>query len=410
MATVLTQSEDRYSKIYQEIKTDHELLVKDVKRFVNSARQRIPDLCNALKEKEENGLKLSFQEIRDRIYRDCSQFWEKETIRSAFPEWMKIDATPLSDDLVPQGFMPFGNSGMMIPVEDKKYYNQQIEETILLIKRNFRQIIKESENAKDVQKAFNDYCYANQALKNVKYYIENIGKNYKMTLVNPITDMVKPLRKPISVYNLNFPMHEDYIKYCDSIREKIDLYKKQLDNLVDGLYKYPIYTLNDIREMDFRATSLLIESYQAVNFKSSQTLDDMFATDKKTDTMTEKVAGKSSKTRTLVCKKCLKKFDAEKNDDPPIMQIDRGSPTGFRCPECLGMEMVDRGLTKDIVIQRKPFLEKISDHIKKHPSMGFFSIYGKAVKEVLTGTRKALASELLKQSKFGSTNSSFNKI
>lgn len=408
MATILTESEDRYSRIYQEIQSDYDFLYKDIKKFVNSAKQRIPDLCNCLKEKDNNGIKLSFQEIRNRIYKDCSQFWEKDTIRSAFPEWLKQNAE--LDDFVPSGFVPFGLSGMMLPQDDKKYFNTEIEQTTLILKRYFRLMIKECEGSKDLQKAFNDYCYANQALKNVKYYIENIGRSYKMRLVNPITDEEKPLRKPISVYNLNFPMHDEYLPYCDSIREKIELHIKQLRNLVDGLYKYPIYSIEEIKEMDYRATSLLIESYQAVNFKSSQTLDDMFDTDKKTDSMTEKQAGKSSSTKTLVCKKCLKKYDAEKNDDPPVMEIDRGSPTGLRCPTCLGMDIVERGLTKDIVIQRKPFLEKVSDHINNHPAMGFFSIYGKAVKEVLAGTRKALASEMLRQTKFGSTNSSFNKV
>jgi hypothetical protein len=401
---------DKYSQLIEEITSDHEQVIKNVNKFVNSATQRIPALCNYLKNREtEDGIKLYNEEIRKKVYQDCSEFWEKETVRKNFPDWLIADFTEI-DDFIPKGYMPYGNSGMMIPVEEHKFFDQNLEQTVIAMKRNFRQLIKEAESSTEVQKAFSDYCYANEALKNVKWYIENVGKQFKMRLIDPITLEGKQLRKPISVYNLSFPVHDDLKPYLDSIREKKDLYEKQLDNMVESMYKYPIMSIEDAQYIDKCFTTLLIEAYQSVNFKSSQTLEEMFETEKLTATMTEKQAGKRSDTKTLVCKTCLKKFNAEKNDDLPIMEIDRGSSTGFRCPTCLGMEVIKRGLTKDIVIQRRPFLEQVSAHIKQYPAMGVFTRFGGSVKKVLTGTRKALASGMLKDNHFGSSNNSFSKI
>lgn len=354
---------------------------------------------------------MSLQEIRNKVYSDCAEFWEKETIRKNFPSWLIADFTGDLDDMTPKGYTIYGNSGMMIPTEERKYFSESLEQTIISLKRGFRQLIKEAENGNDVQQAFSDYCYANEALKNVKWYIENIGKQYKLQLIDPITLEGKQLRKPISVYNLNFPVHDDLKPILDSIREKKDLYEKQLDNMVESMYKYPIMSIEDAQYIDKCFTSLLIKSYQSVNFKSSQTLDEMFETEKLTHTgLTEKQAGKRSSTKTLVCKTCLKKFNAEKNDDLPVMEIDRGSPTGFRCPTCLGMEVVKRGLTKDIVIQRRPFLEQVKHHVSKYPEMGVFERFGSSVKKVLAGTRKTLASGMLKDNHFGSSNNSFAKL
>ena len=412
MATIVSVT-DKYTQLIQVIRLDHEATLKNVKRFTNSSKTRIPDLCNYLKDREtDDGFKMSLKDIRETIFRDCSEFWERETIRKAFPTWLIADYADNEQlDQTPQGYTQYGNSGMMIPVEDKKYYSAELESCVLMIKRSFRQLIKEAENSNDVQEAFSDYCYANNALKNVKSYIENVGKQFKLQLVDPTTDEVKQLRKPISVYNLNFPVHDDLKPYYESITQKAELFIKQLNVLINGLYRYPILSMEDARYIDMCMTSLLIESYQAVNFKSSQTLDEMFETEQMTkDGLTEKQAGKNSKTKTLVCQKCLKHFNAEKNDDPPVMEIDRASPTGFRCPECMGIEQMERGLTKDIVIQRRPFLEKVAYHVEKYPAMGVFTRFGDSVKKVMTGTRKTLTSGMLKQSSFGSSNDNFKKI
>jgi hypothetical protein len=400
---------DRYGQLLEEIRIDHEQTVKNINKFVNSAKYRIPSLCEMLQNQQsEDGIKLSNQEIRNRIYQDCGKYWERETIRKAFPDSLLTDFTG-TDRWTPEGFVPYGSSGMMIPVDDSKYFNQKLEETVISLKRNFRFLVKEAQGGEDIQRAFSDYCWTLSALKNIKWYIENVGKQYKLQLVDPTTDQVKQLRKPISVYNLNFPLHEELKPVIDEIREKKDLYVKQLDNLVDSMYKYPIMSIEDANYINRCFTSLLIESYQAVNFKSSQTLGEMFETDHLTVTMTEKQAGKNSKTKTLVCKVCLRGYTPE-TDDPPIVEIDRGSSSGFRCPNCLGMEVCERGLTKDIVMQRKPFLEKVADHVQRYPPMDAFSRFGSCVKSVLTGTRKTLASSLLKQSHFGSTNDGFKKI
>lgn len=404
---------DRYSQLLQEIRIEHLELYRNIKRFVNSAKYKIEALANELKLRvNQDGTKLSFKDIREKLYADCSEFWERDTIRKSFPDWLRQDYnTPEVDELIaPVGFVQYGNSGMMIPEDQKKYFSEEIEKNILVFKRTFRQLIKESEGSDDIQKAFSDYCYAAKALQNVKWYIENIGRQYKMRLIDPTTDEGKQLRKPISVYNLNFPLYDDMKKYADSIREKKELYVKQLDNYIDSLYRYPICDIEDFRYMDMCWTSLLIDSYQAINLKSSQTLEEMFETEKLSQTMTDKQAGKNSSTKTLVCKSCLKKFDAEKNHDPPIAEIDRGSPTGFRCSTCLGIEMCERGLTKDIVIQRKPFLEKVSYHMEKYPPMGVFTTFGNSIKKVLVGTRKTLASGMLQQNSFGSSNNPFSKL
>jgi hypothetical protein len=51
-----------------------------------SARYWIPKLCNALRNEDS---KMSNEDIRDRIEKDCIETWQKATIRDALPEEYK---------------------------------------------------------------------------------------------------------------------------------------------------------------------------------------------------------------------------------------------------------------------------------------------------------------------------------
>lgn len=402
----------KYDEILSQIETEHNSAVKHLYRFVDSARAKIPLLCEALKdEADENGIKPSNEDIRDRVMKDTLKYWRKGTILDAFPDWLvrqyerkeEITVTTEGDEQFPEV-----TNFVTIPEDENKFKSERIQKATLEIKRNFRLLLQEATNKDEVQQLYNDYVYTDHALGNVKAAIENLGRKYKAVLTNPIELKHKSLRKPISVYDLNFRTTTDNIKMIEEITDYVTLAMKQLDDFLNGLHRYQILTQEEYNIMRKSAKTFLIEVFNDVNNKSSQSIYDQLETDLLSEETTEPQAARNTKTLTLVCKTCIKKFDPEHNDDPPVMQVDKSSPTNFRCPTCLGMEMCERSLTKDIIAQRKDFLSKVSGHITEYPAMQFLQVYSKAVKERLTSTRKTLMSKMLKNSSFGSSIEEFH--
>lgn len=404
-----------YDDLLLEIQLDYTNSIKWIRKFALTAKTRIPALCEALKQEvSPEGIKLSDEEITDRVVKDCLQYWRKNTILDALPDWLvreyeKKEEKPPEITVTNSEEQQYHVEGVTIPdeEEEKKFKSERIQNATLEIKRNFRLLLKEADDKDEIQKLYNDYVYADHALGNIKTAIEQLGRQYKATLTDPITLKDKELRKPISVYDLNFTATEDTKILIDEITEYVTLIQKQLDDFLNGLHRYPILTIEEYNQMRYSAKSALIEVFNYVNNKSSQSIYDQLETDLLSEETTEPQAARNTKTLTLVCKTCIKKFDPEKNEDPPVMNIDNNSPSKFRCPICLGIEMAERSLTKDIISQRKEFLSKVSSHFKKYPAMLFLEIYSKAIKERLTGTRKTLMSKMLKNSSFGSSIEEF---
>jgi hypothetical protein len=409
----------KYDELLAGVKIDYSNAIKWIRRFADSSKIKIPQLCEALREEQDkDGIKLSNEDIRDRIMKDCLEFWQKSTIYDAFPDWLvrdyeKPEVSEVSEETILENMnesdMSISNMLVTIPEdEEKKFKSERIQKATLEIKRNFRMLLQEVNDKDEVQKLYNDYVYANHALGNVKEAIENLGRKYKAVLTDPIQLKHKSLRKPISVYDLNFTSTEDTKAMIEEITDYVTLAMKQLDDFLNGLHRYPILTTEEYNLMRKSAKSFLIEVFNYVNNKSSQSIYDQLETDLMSEETTDPQAARNTKTLTLVCKTCIKKFDPEHNDDPPVMQIDKSSPNNFRCPVCLGMEMCERSLTKDIIAQRKDFLKKVSEHFKEAPPMQFLQVYSKAVKERLTSTRKTLMSKMLKNSSFGSSIEEFH--
>ncbi|HTH22284.1 MAG TPA: hypothetical protein VL854_08715, partial [Nitrososphaeraceae archaeon] len=264
-------------------------------------------------------------------------------------------------------------------------------------------------NKEEITEIYNDYSYMEHTIKNIEDRITATGRQHKAVLKNPIDHTQKQLRKPISVYDLNFQTDNEDIKKCiETINDDVRLIQKQLDDYLNGLNRYQIYDLDQARKMMHSVRSMLVLVFNGVNSKSSQSIYQQLETELFAQETTDKRAGREARTKTVVCAKCIKRFDAEKNDIPPIMRIDNKSPTGMRCPNCLETDVCERGLTQDIVTQRKEFLQRISSHLDEHPPLDFIEIYSKVVKEPITGTKKVLMSQMLKKSSsFGSTKEQF---
>lgn len=404
----------KYDDLLTEIELDYSNSIKWIRKFALTAKNRVPELCEALKQEiTEDGLSPSDEEIRDRVLKDCLPFWRKQTILDALPDWLvreyeKLEPQELT--VTQTGEQQYHIEGVTISDEDeeKKFKSERIQKATLDVKRNFRMLLKEVNDKEEIQKVYNDYVYASKALGNIKDAIEQIGRKYKATLTDPISLKNKSMRKPISVYDLNFTATDDVKVLIDEITEYVILIQKQFDDFLNGIHRYPILTIEEYNQMRYSAKSFLIKVFNDVNNKSSQSIYDQLETDLLSEETTEPQAARNTKSLTLVCKTCIKKFDPERNDIPPIMNIDRNSPTNFRCPSCLGIEMCERSLTKDIISQRKDFLKKVSEHFTKAPPMEFLQIYSKAVKERLTSTRKILMSKMLKNSSFGSSIEEFH--
>lgn len=389
----------KYDEILTEIKNEHALCVKNLQRFVGSAKTKIPALADALRNESTDGIKLSNDDVRDRIMKDCLQFWNKRAILYALPDWLKraYDTEEIqSGDQV---------LDIVLPEEDEKYKYEQIKECTLEIKRAFGLLLKNVTSKEEITELYNDWSYMEHTVKNVKTRIEQTGRYHKAILKNPLDDKEKQLRKPISVYDLNFTNNDyDMQKYIEIFTDDMHLLIKQLIDIVNGVNRYQIYELDDIKQMVYSLRSLLILAFNGANNKSSQSIYQQLETEHLAQETTDKHAGRESKTKTVVCAKCIKKFDAEHNDDPPIMQIDNKSPNGLRCPKCLEIEVCERGLTQDIVTQRKEFLARVSEYLGNYSPLDFIEVYAKKVKEPITGTKKVLMSNMLKNSSsFGST-------
>lgn len=396
----------KYDEILNEIKNEHALCIAQFKKFSVSAKTRIKELAEELRKESTDGIKLSNEDIRDRILKDCLSYWKKWTIVNAFPDWLKGEYNESNQLLV-----SVDNDGMdmVLPNEDEKYNSEEIRDVTLQIKRAFGVLLNSVTNKEEVTEIYNDYSYMEHTIKNIAERITATGREHKAVLKNPIDHTQKQLRKPISVYDLNFQTDDPDIQKCiETINDDMRLIQKQIDDYLNGVNRYQIFSLDQARKMMHSGRSLLVLIFNGVNSKSSQSIYQQLETDLLAQETTEKHAGREARTKTVVCAKCIKKFDAEKNDIPPVMKIDNKSPTGMRCPNCLETEVCERGLTQDIVTQRKEFLKKVSDHLSMYPPLEFIEVYSESVKEPITGTKKVLMSEMLKKSSsFGSTKEQF---
>ena len=396
-----------YDNILEEIRQEHSKVIDGVNRFSQLAIIKVPLLCEELrKEEDQDGNKMNNDDIRDRVLKDCIQFWKKDTIQDSFPEWLVREKKPIEVSNTGEEY------GVTIEEEDDtdKYKYDKTQECSLKIKRTIGTLLEEVTTKEDVEKIYNDAAYLEKTIKNIKTRIENKGREHKAVLTDPFNDTHKQLRKPISVYNLTFEASDEVKPMIEEMTEYALLIIKQFNVFINGINRYPIMSAKDADKMRKSLKSLLIEIFNSVNNKSSQSIYDQLATDAMGKDLTDKQAAKASKALTLACKTCVKKFDAEKNDEPPIMLPDKGSPSGFRCPICLKTERAERGLTKDIVEARRSFLEKMSSLQIEAPALQVFEIYAKLIKEPLTATKKILMSGMLKKSSaFGSTKEEFRR-
>ena len=389
----------RYDEILTEIKNEHSTCIKEFNKFIASSKTKIPLLAEELRKETIDGMKLSNDDIRDRIMKDCLVYWEKWTIIHALPKWAKREYNATEIDAGSQVL------GIVMPEEDEKYKYESIKDCTLEVKRAFGSLLKEVTTKEEVTELYHDWAFLEHTIKNVKDRIELTGRAHKAVLKNPYDDKQKQLRKPISVYDLNFTNNdEDIERYRQVFNEDINLIKKQFDDLLNGINRYQIYDLEQMKQMMYSARSLLIVMFNAVSNKTSQSIYQQLETESVARESTEKQAGRQASTKTVVCANCIKKFDPERNDVPPVMQIDNKSNTGLRCPNCLQTEVCERGLTQDIITQRREFLSRVSEHLGSHQPLDFIEIYSKVVKEPIAGTKKVLMSNMLKKSSsFGST-------
>ena len=389
----------KYDEILTEIKNEHSTCIKEFNRFIASSKTKIPLLAEELRKETIDGMKLSNDDIKDRIMKDCLVFWEKWTIIHALPKWLKRE---YNTEEIESGSQVLG---IVMPEEDEKYKYESIKECTLEVKRAFGSLLKEVTTKEEVTELYQDWAYLEHTIKNVKDRIELTGRAHKAVLKNPYDDKQKQLRKPISVYDLNFTNNDETIeRYRQVFNEDINLIKKQFDDLLNGINRYQIYDIEQMKQMMYSARSLLIVMFNAVSNKTSQSIYQQLETEEIARESTEKQAGRQASTKTVVCANCIKKFDPERNDVPPVMHIDNKSDTGLRCPNCLETEVCERGLTQDIITQRREFLSRVSEHFNEYPPLDFIEVYAKVVKEPIAGTKKVLMSNMLKKSSsFGST-------
>ena len=210
-------------------------------------------------------------------------------------------------------------------------------------------------------------------------------------------------RREISHTDFSEPTPEELMKYVAQMRDLFYEASDTFKTLGDKYFADPPRVLAElVQDIDVMTVYCATLKGHGKDYKMTGNLDHSMERQYVSDMSGKHAAGNSDKFPTLLCSHSSK-FETFDPDNFEIMKFDHTSPSNYRCAKCGGVDVIERGMSREQVGDRAAFIVREAQNIIRAMPIFGITLQRWVTKyiQVKEDSRKTVIAEFFSDSSMG---------